>query len=231
MAVGNRIFLKRHMIKDEVIKEFETIPTANVADCIGRLVGMYPRISLQSNPIKSVSAGRALTVKTRAGDNLLIHKALDMVQPGDVIVVSNDTGDGYRSLMGIIMFTLAMQREVAGIVVDGPIRDVDMVKTLSIPIYATGSNPSGPYKDGTGEINVPISCGGMTVAPGDLIVMDADGVIVVPYQDVETVLPLAKEFQRQDMEKLEAMKLGQGNRSWIDKKLAQQETEIIDGIF
>lgn len=110
--------------------------------------------------------GRALTIKTRSGDNLMLHKALNMAKPGDVIILSNDGGESYRSLIGEIMFTYLASRGAAGIIIDGPIRDIDAVRKMEMPIYATGTNPAGPYKEGPGEINVPISCGGISINPG-----------------------------------------------------------------
>ena len=147
---------------------------------MGRLVGMHPRIKLQSAPKNPINVGRALTIKTRSGDNLMLHKALNMAKPGDVIILSNDGGESYRSLIGEIMFTYLASRGAAGIIIDGPIRDIDAVRKMEMPIYATGTNPAGPYKEGPGEINVPISCGGISINPGDIIVMDEDGVIVIP---------------------------------------------------
>lgn len=96
----------------------------------------------------------------------MLHKALNMAKPGDVIILSNDGGESYRSLIGEIMFTYLASRGAAGIIIDGPIRDIDAVRKMEMPIYATGTNPAGPYKEGPGEINVPISCGGISINPG-----------------------------------------------------------------
>lgn len=122
----------------------------------------------------------------------MLHQALNMAKPGDVLVVSNDGGEDYRSLIGEIMFTYLEGTGAAGIIIDGPIRDIDAVRQMKMPIYATGTNPAGPYKEGPGEINVPISCGGISVNPGDIIVMDLDGVIVIPLKEAETVLKMPR---------------------------------------
>ena len=228
MSIGNRIFLKKPEAPQELLDAFSTIPAANISDTMGRLVGMHPRIKLQSAPKKPINVGRALTIKTRSGDNLMLHKALNMAKPGDVIILSNDGGESYRSLIGEIMFTYLASRGAAGIIIDGPIRDIDAVRKMEMPIYATGTNPAGPYKEGPGEINVPISCGGISINPGDIIVMDEDGVIVIPLQEAETVLKNARAFQEKDEAKLLAAQEGRAKREWVDALIEKKEVEILD---
>ena len=228
MSIGNRIFLKKPEAPQELLDAFSTIPAANISDTMGRLVGMHPRIKLQSAPKNPINVGRALTIKTRSGDNLMLHKALNMAKPGDVIILSNDGGESYRSLIGEIMFTYLASRGAAGIIIDGPIRDIDAVRKMEMPIYATGTNPAGPYKEGPGEINVPISCGGISVNPGDIIVMDEDGVIVIPLQEAETVLKNARAFQEKDEAKLLAAQEGRAKREWVDALIEKKEVEILD---
>lgn len=230
MPVGTRIYLKRPMPSSEILRKFEKIPTANIADTMGRSCALYPRIRLMSSPKKPITAGAALTVKSRAGDNLMIHKALDMAEAGDVIVVSNE-GEQTRSLMGEVMFTYARYRQLGALVLDGPIRDIDAANGMSFPIYATGTTPGGPYKEGPGEINVPISCGGISVCPGDIVVMDTDGVIIIPLEDAEAVLKAAQAFQEQDAAKVVAAANGTSKRGWVDKALAEKNIEIIDGCY
>ena len=231
MSIGNRIFLKKPEAPQELLDAFSTIPAANISDTMGRLVGMHPRIKLQSAPKNPINVGRALTIKTRSGDNLMLHKALNMAKPGDVLIVSNDGGESYRSLIGEIMFTYLASTGAAGIIIDGPIRDIDAVRKMEMPIYATGTNPAGPYKEGPGEINVPISCGGISVNPGDIIVMDEDGVIVIPLQEAETVLVNARAFQQKDEAKLLAAQEGRAKRDWVDALIAKKEVEIIDKAY
>ena len=231
MTVGNRVYLRKPEIAQEILDEFAKIPCANIADTMGRSCALHPRIHLLSSPKQPITVGRALTVKTRAGDNLLIHKALNIAKEGDVILVSNDGGDSYRSLMGEIMFTFAGYKKLTGLVLDGPIRDIDAASKMLYPIYATGTNPGGPYKEGPGEVNVPISCGGISIEPGDVIVMDADGVIVIPFKDASAVLKAAQDFQSKDAAKVVAAATGKAKREWVDKKLAEKEIEVIDGYY
>jgi regulator of RNase E activity RraA len=231
MSVGKRIYLKRNLPDKEIIEQLKTIPASNVADVMERNSAMNPRIRLVSSPKAQMTAGPALTVKARAGDNLALHAALNIAQEGDVLVVSNE-GDTTRSLMGEIMMAyLYKVKKVAGIVLDGPIRDIDEIGKWDFPVYATGTTPGGPYKEGPGEINVPISCGEISVHPGDIILADPDGVIVIPLKDAETIVADAKKFQAADEGKLAAVYAGTSNRDWVKKSLEEKKFEIIDDIY
>lgn len=231
MSVGNRIFLKRQMPSAETMKGFEDLPAANVADVMGRFPAMNPRIHLISKPSNPAMVGPALTVKVRSGDNLFIHEALNMASEGDIIVVSNEE-DGNRSLMGeIMMIYLSKIKKAGGIVLDGPIRDFDTLSQMDFPIYATGSTPNGPYKEGPGEINTPISCGGVQINPGDIIMGDADGVIVIPRSDSEKILEDAQKYHISDDCKCEAAKNGTSDRSWVERTIAEKKVEVIDDFF
>ena len=195
MSVGKRIFLKREMPDPEVMAQFKSIPASNTADVMGRSCAMNPRIHLVSKPKAQMMAGPAYTVKCRAGDNLTLHAALNYCQEGDVLVVSNEEDDT-RALMGEIMMAyLKYTKKIAGIVLDGPIRDIDEIGNWDFPVYCTGTTPGGPYKEGPGEINVPIACGGVSVNPGDIILADPDGVIVIPRKDAPVILEDAKKFR------------------------------------
>ena len=231
MAIGNRIFLKRKLADPQVIEAFKEIPAANVADTMNRSCALDSRIHLMSRPQKSATVGSALTVKVRAGDNLFLHKALDMAQEGDVIVVSNE-GDTNRALMGEVMISLVNgKKKIAGIVLDGAIRDSDQIGKMDFFLYATGATPGGPYKSGPGEINVPISCGGMVVNPGDVVLADTDGVIIIPRDQAEKVLRDAQEYMIKDQNKLAAAQTGHSNRAWVSELLDVTNCEIIDGYY
>lgn len=230
MSNGFRVFTQRQLPDPALVAAFKAIPAANIADCMGRLSAMDSRIRLLSAPLTSNMAGVALTVKVRAGDNLMVHKALNILSPGDILVVSNDGGTS-QALMGEIMITYAQQRQASGIVLDGPVRDLYSIQRMDIPVYATGSTPAGPFKDGPGEINVPVSCGGMQVHPGDIIIGDGDGVIVIARQDAEALLAEAKKYHLFDTQKLLATQAGEANRSWVEKDLASKQCEIIDDIW
>lgn len=230
MSVGLRVFLKRELPDKELIEKFRGLPTANVADCMERLGVMSSEIRLLSNPSKKSMVGVALTVKVRNGDNLFIHQAIDMSGPGDVIIVDNE-GGRERSLAGAVMFGYCQYKGVEGIVFDGPIRDYDTVLETDWHIYATGVTSRGPYKTGPGEVNVPISCGGVVVNPGDIILGDMDGILVIPKQDAERILELALPFAAKDAEKSEKAILGGIDRSWVSKSMSSKNVEIIDDIY
>ena len=231
MAVGKRIYLKREMPDPEIMEQFKAIPASNTADVMGRNSAMNPRIKLVSKPTAQMMVGPAFTVKARAGDNLALHAALNFCQEGDVLVVSNEEDDT-RALMGeITMAYLKYTKKVAGIVLDGPIRDIDEIGKWDFPVYCTGTTPGGPYKEGPGEVNVPIACGGVSVNPGDIILANADGVIVIPRGDSAQILKDAQAFQAADEAKLLAAKNGTANRAWVDKSLAEKGYEIIDDVY
>lgn len=231
MPVGKRIYLKRNLPDPEIVNGFRGIPAANVADVMNRNCAMNPRIHLVSDPREEVAVGTAYTVKARSGDNLAIHAAMQYIGEGDFLVVSNE-GETSRSLIGDIMLSyLCYQKKIAGVIIDGPIRDLGDIRTWDFPIYATGSCPGGPYKEGPGEVNVPISCGEISVNPGDIILADRDGIIVIPREDAAAVLPAAKEFQEKDQSKVLLAKQGGLNRDWVDRLLEEKGFEILDEVY
>lgn len=231
MTIGNRIFTKRPEFDIALLEGYKALPAANVADKMNRIAVLGNGIRLISSPKAPVMAGYAITVKARAGDNLMLHAALDMAGENDVVVVSNE-GDRSRALMGEIMAAYAhYDKKIAGIVLDGPIRDVDALSQMDFPLFATGSNPAGPFKEGPGEVNTPIAVGGVAVCPGDLIVGDADGVIVIPLSDAASLLEAATEYSKFDASKVEAAKNGKANRAWVNKSLIEKGVEFIDDVY
>lgn len=189
-------------------------PSSILGDVMGRLTGstgLHP----VNRPALSV-CGTALTVRVRAGDNLLIHKALDMLQPGDVLVVDGE-GDVSRALVGEIMMTSAMCRGAVGFVIDGAVRDVTAFEQQQFPCWARGVNLRGPYKEGPGTVNAPVTVGGMLVRPGDFIIGDADGVVAVAQADASRVVALAKEKVATEQATIAAIRAGTYDSSWVDK--------------
>lgn len=161
----------------KIIEGFSKAATPVISDNLRRLSGI---VGLQPfHRHGGTMVGTAFTVKTRPGDNLAIHEALEHVRPGDVIVVDGG-GDLGRALIGEIMVNIAIWKKAAGLVIDGAIRDVGAIADLGMPCFARGVTHKGPYKDGPGEINVPVSVGGMVVQPGDIVVGDEDGVVAFP---------------------------------------------------
>lgn len=142
-------------------------------------------------------AGRAYTVKIPVGDNLSVLKAIREANPGDIIVV-DAKGDHYRAIAGDFVLGMAQTLGIGGLVVDGVIRDIVGVKTLNFPVFSRGTTVAASGKAGVGEVNVPISCGGVPVNPGDIIVGDADGVVVIPKAAEQRILALSLEKMKKD---------------------------------
>src|ERR687888_462289 len=166
-------------------------------------------------------AGPAFTVRTAAGDNLLVHKALDTAQRGDVIVV--DAGGWLENaIIGEMMMSRARQRGVAGLVIWGAIRDSAEIGAGTYPVYASGVTHRGPYKNGPGEINVPINMGGMAVNPGDIIIGDADGLVAIPQDQAERVLKSAQAILAKESANIKQIEAGTVDRSWVDKALKEK---------
>lgn len=194
-VVGNRIYEKIDRPSKELVELFRGIPSSNINDEMERLYCMHDYI----HPLNEVPLlGTAFTVKTAIGDNLFIHEALDMAKPGDVLVIDAGSGNN-RSLAGEIMLTMAYKKGLAGVVIDGCLRDLDGIRKIPMAVYAKGITPQGPFKNGPGEINVPVCCGGQVVFPGDILVGDQDGIVVIHPQDAEAIAKAAiKKKQGED---------------------------------
>jgi RraA family protein len=163
---------------DSLVERFRQVAVATVSDALERLWVLDGGIRAMWPGAACV--GPALPVYTRAGDNLAVHRALDIARPGDVLVV-NGQGDTTRALLGGLLAGRARKLGLAGIVVDGAVRDVDEIASAGLPVFARASTPAGPYKHGPAEIGLPVACGGVVCSPGDIVCGDADGVAVVPH--------------------------------------------------
>ncbi len=226
MSIGCRIKKNFERPAPELIERFRSLPVANIDDSINRMSAMKPRIHAMN---KGHLCGPAFTIKVPQGDNLMFHVAMDMAQPGDVIVIDAG-GDENRSIFGELMVSYCRKRGIAGIVVDGSIRDSDGIGALTdFPVYAIGVTPNGPYKNGPGEINTPISCGGVIVNPGDIIVGDADGVIVLRPEEAEAVAAATEKINaNEEIIMKHIVEDGTYIRPWVEQKLAPLGVEYID---
>ena len=221
--IGFRILKRQRQVAAEAVARFRVLPVANVSDCMSRMTAGGPR--LRPMHAGGVLAGPALTVKSRPGDNLMLHKALDIAQPGDVIVCDGG-GDLTNSLIGEMMVTHAIKRGVAGIVINGAIRDAAAIRAGAFPMFAAGISHRGPYKDGPGEINVAIAIDGMVIEPGDLILGDDDGFLCVPFAQVEAVFKAASAKQAAETKQLAELAAGTSDRRWIDDSLKRLGCEM-----
>ncbi|TDR95688.1 RraA family protein [Enterovirga rhinocerotis] len=214
--IGFRIEPRLAAIDPALLGTLGGIPTPIVSDNMGRLYA--GGASLRSFHDGSAMIGSALTVRTRPGDNLMVHKAIDMAEPGDVIVVDAG-GDMTNAIIGEIMLNIAASRGVAGFVIDGCIRDSDAIARASLPVFARGASHRGPYKDGPGEINVPVTVGGQPVMPGDIMLGDVDGVLAVPRSQAAAVAELAQAQLKREEAILASIADGTVDRSWVDATL------------
>ncbi len=203
----------------KLLEALLALPVALLSDNMARLNGSYGL--LPYHKIKPL-VGTAVTVRARAGDNLVIHRSFDFCRPGDVLVIDGG-GDLSQSLLGEIMASYARSIGIAGLVVDGAIRDVAAFRADDFPCYARGVTHKGPYKNGPGEINVPVEVGGMPVSPGDIIVGDEDGLVAIPQADAAGIIALAQAQARKEAESLKAIREKRFDRSWI----AAQEQKMM----
>lgn len=223
MAVGNRVYQMPQRPEASLLELFRGLPVANIDDNMGRIYGISKAITpLNKTPM----LGTAFTVKVPAGDNLFLHQALDLAGPGDILIVD---GGGYtgRALCGELMFTYAKSRGISGIVVDGAIRDSAEAAEMDWPVYARAVSPDGPYKNGPGEINVPVSIGGRVIFPGDIIVGDADGVIAIRPSDALFVADAAKKQHEREMETIRKTLAGTLKKEWVAQTMAAKSSEFI----
>ncbi|MBL4950630.1 RraA family protein [Neobacillus sp. OS1-32] len=194
---------------DQLVLDFVNIPTTCVSDATDGLNNLHPSIKPLKEEYKVV--GRAFTVKIPVGDNLAVLKAIREAKPGDVLVV-DAKGDEYRAIAGDFVVGMMQTMGIAGLVVDGVIRDIAGIKALNFPVFSKGTTVAASGKAGVGEVNVPISCGGMAVKPGDIIIGDADGVVVVPQEIEQAVLEKALAKLKKDQIREEQIS---GNREAI----------------
>lgn len=199
---------------EKVIAALREIPVAALSDNMHRnigTVGLHP----YHRPGKQTMAGTAVTARSRCGDNLTYLRALEFCRPGDVLVIDAG-GDLNNAGVGGILSFYAAHIGVAGVVLDGALRDVAEIRERDFPVYARGITHRGPYKDGPGEINVPISVGGMVVNPGDIVVGDQDGLLAIPQQGVEELIEKALAHLQAEAKTIQAMKEGRWDRTFID---------------
>lgn len=226
MPAGCKIKRNFERPAKELVEAFREIPVANIDDNMGRIAAVDASI-FPLNPNAKI-LGTAFTVNAPAGDNLLFHKALDMAQPGDVIVLANK-GSLSRSLCGEIMSNYAKSRGLAGIIIDGCVRDSYTLSQMDFPVYAKGITPNGPYKNGPGEMNFPVSFGGIIINPGDILVGDSDGLIAIDPKNAEELAKIAKAYHEGEENQLDGIiNRGEWPRPWVQDSLEKVGFEFVD---
>ena len=204
-------------VSAEVAKKAAAFASSILADVAGRRGALSGRIAPLAPSMRF--SGPAITVEVRPGDNLMIHAAMAIAKPGDVILVDG-RGDLTSALMGEIMSQQCVALGIAGVVIDGAVRDCEAIRELGFPMYAAGMNPNGPTKFVPGRLKHPISIGGVTVNPGDLVVGDADGVTVIERDKAEAMLPLAAEKVAMETKRSADIKSRKALRpAWLDGAL------------
>jgi RraA family protein len=209
----------------ETVSALGSFDTPQISDLMNRLYALAPTIrNLTDDRLPLV--GPACTVKVYPGDNLMVHKSLDIAQPGDVIVVDT-SGSNASAALGDLVSTKARHRGIAGFVVDGLIRDLPGIRALGdFPVFARGTTPVGPLHRGPGEINYPVSIGGVVVNPGDVIVGDATGIVAIPREIAEELLTRLTTAASREKDYVAAVARGDFSNDWVDTALTSHGLEV-----
>ena len=213
MSTGARKNPSAPQAAPAIIDVLRTIPVALISDQLHRNVGTGQLKKYDRST--GTMAGTAVTVRVTHGDNLAVLRAFEYCRPGDVMVIDGG-GDTEQAILGGIMSLYAAKIGLAGLVIDGAIRDVAEIRERDFPMFARGHTHRGPYKDGPGEINVPVCIGGMTVMPGDIIIGDDDGVLAFPPEEAETLIAKAQAQQAKEEATIQAILENRWDLSFVD---------------
>lgn len=199
-------------VSTDLVRQAQAFQAAILADVAGRRGTMHGRIQALRPRMKV--AGPALTVEVRPGDNLMIHAAIALAKPGDVLVIDGK-GDQTSALMGTIMMTACRQLGIAGVIVDGAVRDSLEIDEIDFPVFSVGTNPNGPTKNIGGRIGHTISCGGASVSPGDFVLADADGIVVVEKAKLASLIPAARKKVEDEAKRIAEIEQGNTTAAWL----------------
>lgn len=225
--VGFRVFTKVNRPPRELMAEFARMESTHVGDVMNRFGGMDVNIRPAGPTMRF--CGPAVTVRVAPGDNLMVYKAFEVAQPGDVLVIESH---GFTNVAqwGDLTSMLALRLGLGGAVMDGSLRDLEGIQKVGFPVFAKPVVvPNGSLKDGPGEVNVPVAVGGVPVLPGDVVLADANGVVVVPRADAEVVLAKAKKVAAAEAKKVAEIEGGHLTADWLEGTLKQKGCEIVDG--
>jgi RraA family protein len=223
-GVGFRI--KRDFVRPncDVTGMFEDFDVAEISDHLNRLYAVDCSIRSLSGGDRRL-VGPACTVKVYPGDNLMVHKALDIAKPGDVVVV-DARGSAANAVLGDTISMKAQHRGILGFVVDGYVRDLGEIQKLNYPVYARGDMPIGPLHRAPGEINYPVCCGGVVVTPGDVIIADRSGIVVLPRTCIEDLHRQLRLYKDRLATYLENVRKGKFSNAWVDELLSNGRCPI-----
>lgn len=223
-------FRVRHEIERPsavTIEALGSFDTPTISDLMNRLYTMSPEIRNLTPPDLKL-LGPACTVKVYPGDNLMVHKSLDIAEPGDVIVV-DASSSSLTAVLGDLVCTKARHRGVAGFVVDGLVRDLPGIRALGdFPVYARGVTPIGPLHRGPGEINHAVSAGGIVVHAGDVVVGDLNGIVVVPRELANEMVERLQSRQAVEADYMSAVERVFFSNEWVDAIIDDSGFETTD---
>jgi len=214
---GFRVRTEFERLDPDLMQRFGDFCSTDISDLLNRLYAVDPGIVCLTGSQHRL-CGPACTVKVFPGDNLMVHKVLDVAKPGDIVVVDAH-GSSMNAVLGDLISTKAKHRGIAGFIVDGFVRDIPDILKLDFPVFARGATPIGPLHRGPGEVNYPVCCGGVVVSPGDLVVADGAGIVVIP-QEIASELLQRLQLQKATMGAyLAGVKRGQFSNDWVDRIL------------
>jgi regulator of RNase E activity RraA len=216
-----RLFPATESLDPQLVERLSRVQVSTLSDSLERMAGA-PGLDPVGDSLSSLEGramvGPAMTVRTRPGDNLVVHKALDLARPGDILVI-DARGDLTNAILGELMAEYALTRGVAGLVVDGAVRDRASLSRGGLPVFARGFSHLGPYKSGPGEIHGPVSVGGLCVRDGDVVHGDADGLAVIPRGRAWASLEAAELVTAKEEDQRRSIRAGAWDRSWVDASL------------
>ena len=216
---GFRVRSEFRRLGADFMEQFTEFATPDISDMLNRLYAMDSAISCLTSKHHRL-CGPACTVKVFPGDNLMVHKSLDVAMPGDIVVIDAHAST-MNAVLGDLVSTKSKHRGIAGFVVDGFIRDLPDILELDFPIFARGTTSIGPLHRGPGEINYPICCGGIVVNPGDVIVADGAGIVVIPQEIASDLLKRLRNQKASQAAYLAGVKRGDFSNEWVDRILVQ----------
>lgn len=224
-GIGFRVRTKIQRAPRSLVDQLAKYPTGNIVDAMGRFGAMDHRVKPVGPGMKL--AGSALTVRIRACDNLVIYKALELAQPGDVLVIATNNYEG-AATWGDLTSMIARAKGAVGMVTDGMVRDMAGICEVGLPVFARGATPNSPFKDGQGEVNFPVACGGMPIRPGDILVGDGDGVVVIPREEGDEALKAVAKVVEKEEQTIANIRAGKLIPDWVAKTLAERGCTFVD---
>lgn len=224
---GFRVKLSYPSVESSLRDALRPFDVPDISDTLNRLYAIDSSIVCQNSQTKSL-CGSVCTVRVFPGDNLMVHKALDVARPGDVVVVDAHGERSMNAVLGDLICTKAKHRGIAGFIVDGLVRDMPGIDEIEFPVFARGTTAVGPLHRGPGEINFPVCCGGVVVNPGDIIKADASGIVVVPRDHLQDVIDRLGAQKERQKSYLEAVRQGEFSNQWVDQLLANENCDSKD---